>query len=313
LLAADINNSGTISAADILEGRQVLLGYKDRFSHNSWIAVNPDYVFQNPARAYEETKSAMIRNAYVGLENLHGVDFDIVKIGDVNFSALAFESRSSAGIRLMLDDEVLLAGQSREVPVYADQFKDVYGGQFTLNLKGIELEGIISGALNITSANYNVIGENLVLSFNEASGIFVPDGTILFTMVVNSDENTSLGDKLKISDRVLRSEIYIGSELEIHSIELGYRNAEGVYALYQNKPNPFVDKTIISFTLPSESDYIITIFDATGRTVMYASGSGVAGYNAVTVNSRDLIVNGVLYYRLESGEFSTTRKMIVIK
>ena len=259
LLAADINSSGTISAADILEGRQVLLGYKDRFTHNSWIAVNPEYEFQNPARAYEETNSAMTRTAYIGLENLYGVDFDIVKIGDVNFSANAFESRSSAGIRLMLDDEVLLAGQSREVPVYADQFKDVYGGQFTLNLSGIELEGIISGALNITTANYNVIGGNLVLSFNEASGMYVPDGTVLFTMVFKSDVNTSLVEKLEISDRVLRSEVYVGSELEIQTIELGYRNAEGGYALYQNKPNPFVVTTVVGFKLPSASDYSITV------------------------------------------------------
>ena len=143
--------------------------------------------------------------------------------------------------------------------------------------------------------------------------MYVPDGTILFTMVFKSDVNTSLVEKLEISDRVLRSEVYIGSDLEIRTIELGYRNAEGGYALYQNEPNPYVETTIIGFTLPSASDYNITIFDATGRTVMTRNGSGVAGYNAVAVTSRDLNVNGVLYYRLESGEFTATRKMIAIK
>ena len=46
---------------------------------------------------------------------------------------------------------------------------------------------------------------------------------------------------------------------------------------------------------------------------MTINGSGVVGYNAVTVTSRDLNANGVLYYRLESGEFTSTRKMIAIK
>jgi hypothetical protein len=310
-IAADANNSGTITASDILELRQLLLGVKDRFANNSWIGLNPDHQFT--MNAVLEANQARVRTVQVGESDVTGIDFDVIKIGDVNGSANAIESRNASSIRLMTDDMRLTAGEMVEIPFYAENFSNVYGGQFSMNMSGLTLEGIAGGAIEITSSNYNVVNGDLLVSFNDASGMDKSDGTVLFTVVAKVDADADLSDILSISDRTLRSEIYIGSELEIHSMEIGYRNTDSAYALYQNEPNPFVETTVIGFTLPAASDYSITIFDATGRTVMTARGSGVAGYNTVTVTSKDLNVNGVLYYRLESGEFTATKKMIVIK
>jgi len=41
--------------------------------------------------------------------------------------------------------------------------------------------------------------------------------------------------------------------------------------------------------------------------------AGVAGYNQVVINKGDINTSGVLYYQLESGDFTATKKMIVIE
>jgi hypothetical protein len=109
----------------------------------------------------------------------------------------------------------------------------------------------------------------------------------------------------------LRSEIYTGKDLEINNVEIGYRNSEVNYALYQNEPNPFVSKTTIGFELPTAADYTLTVYDVTGKELKVVNSKGVAGYNTVTIE--DLNTTGVLSYRLQSDDFVATKKMVSIK
>jgi hypothetical protein len=300
ILAADINNNGEVTAADLLEARKVILGTKERFTNNSWVAVDP-------------ITSARERDVNVGTSNVSGIDFDVVKIGDMNKTANALESRSSNSVRLMLDDASVEVGQVVEIPFYAEDFTSVYGAQFTMNLSGMTLEEVVSGGLNIEASNYNVVNGNLIVSFNDANGIEMSDGTVLFTLKVRSNVEGNISNVLDINDSVLRSEIYTGKDLEINRVEIGYRNIDVSYALYQNEPNPFVTNTVIGFELPTATDYTMTVYDVTGKELMVKRGSGVAGYNAVTVTNKEVNVNGVLYYRLESNDFTATKKMIMIK
>ena len=71
--------------------------------------------------------------------------------------------------------------------------------------------------------------------------------------------------------------------------------------------------TNIGFQLAEAGQASLTIFDVTGKTVAIERGHFARGYNEVTVSKSDLGASGVLYYQLESGEFTATRKMIVIE
>jgi hypothetical protein len=297
LLAADINNNGEVTAADLLEARKVILGTKDRFTNNSWIAVDP------------QTNSRE-RAITVGSTNVSGINFDVVKIGDMNKTANALESRSSNSVRLMLDEANVEVGQIVEIPFYAEDFTGVYGAQFTMKLSGT-LEELVSGRLDINESNYNVVNGNLIVSFNDANGIDVADGSVLFTLKVRSNVEGNISDVLNINDNVLRSEIYTGKDLEINSIEIGYRNIDGTYSLNQNEPNPFVTTTTIGFELPKAANYTLTVFDVTGKELKVLNSKGVAGYNSVTIDG--ISTTGVLTYRLESDDFTATKKMVSIK
>jgi len=118
---------------------------------------------------------------------------------------------------------------------------------------------------------------------------------------------------LNINDKLARSEAYTSSDLEVNSVSLEFRNDNNVYTLYQNEPNPFTNKTVIGFDLPKDANYTMTIYDVTGKVVKTYRKYGNAGYNSLEVSNKELNTTGVLYYRLESGDYTATRKMIMIK
>ena len=90
------------------------------------------------------------------------------------------------------------------------------------------------------------------------------------------------------------------------------------FALSQNYPNPFNPETAIEFSLPEASDVELTIYNVLGQQVrVLVNGSYSAGVQRVAWNGRDdhgqRVSSGVYFYRLTSGSFSQTRKMMLLK
>ena len=99
------------------------------------------------------------------------------------------------------------------------------------------------------------------------------------------------------------------------STSVSHSDAEilSTFALDQNYPNPFNPSTNISFSLPSRSFVSLKIFDLMGRDVAtLVSAELSAGTHSRQWNA-DGVQSGVYYYRLQAGEYSTTKTMIVLK
>ncbi len=85
------------------------------------------------------------------------------------------------------------------------------------------------------------------------------------------------------------------------------------YALYQNYPNPFNPTTSIEFALRSAGDVKLNVFDMNGRLVKEVVNNHLdAGYHTVEIDASDLAA-GIYLYRLTTGDFTNTRKMILMK
>jgi Lamin Tail Domain/FlgD Ig-like domain len=91
------------------------------------------------------------------------------------------------------------------------------------------------------------------------------------------------------------------------------------FGLAQNSPNPFTaSATRISFAVPQASQVSLHVFDVQGRLVRtLVSGPVEAGAHTVTWNGRNdqerEVSTGVYFYRLEAGEKSATRKMVLLR
>jgi len=87
--------------------------------------------------------------------------------------------------------------------------------------------------------------------------------------------------------------------------------------LSPNFPNPFNAMTQISFELPKGGFYDVEIFDVAGHRLIGFHGVGDAGLNTLNWDGRDesgkMLSSGTFFYRLESGQYSTTRKMTMVK
>ncbi len=85
------------------------------------------------------------------------------------------------------------------------------------------------------------------------------------------------------------------------------------YALEQNYPNPFNPSTTIAFALPKPSEVALKIFDASGREVAtLVEGNLPAGRHEVILDASPFS-SGVYFYRLQAGEFSRTRRLMLVK
>jgi len=89
------------------------------------------------------------------------------------------------------------------------------------------------------------------------------------------------------------------------------------FSLSQNYPNPFNPVTEIKYALPAISGQQIAVrlevYNILGEKVAtLVDEKQPSGYKAVTWDAKD-VVSGVYFYRLQTGGFVETRKMVLIR
>lgn len=85
------------------------------------------------------------------------------------------------------------------------------------------------------------------------------------------------------------------------------------FTLGQNYPNPFNPATTIDFTIPRAARTDLSIYDILGRKIATVLNNDVdAGHHRLQWDS-SRIASGVYFYRITSGSFTDTKKMIVAK
>ncbi len=86
-----------------------------------------------------------------------------------------------------------------------------------------------------------------------------------------------------------------------------------VYELSQNYPNPFNPTTTINYAIPTDGLVSLKIFNILGQEVVTLVNTvQVAGAYQATFNASALS-SGVYFYKIESGKFSSIKKMMLLK
>jgi hypothetical protein len=97
------------------------------------------------------------------------------------------------------------------------------------------------------------------------------------------------------------------------SLETIKSESEKAGNLGQNYPNPFHASTTIPYYLPKQQNVTLTVSTMTGRKIVsLVQEQQSSGMHQVTWVA-SAIPGGIYFYRLQSGEFTETKKMILLK
>ena len=324
-IAADVNKDYTISALDLLQIRKLILGINDGFPNNeSWVFVDANYTFTN-----DDALSTVYPEVY-DINNLNSdmtVDFVAVKTGDVNNTAVAFlnndqtENRSADKIELNLRSSEFTKGKSQKFGLYAANDIETFGFQFTIKTdKSIEILDAYSEQLGLNEANVGFAYANdgyVTVSWNTTELQTIPAGTEVLSLVANINSVSNINSQISISSDITRAELYTTNyDIKTPVIVLdGIQGNEIAYTfdLYQNSPNPFTGATEIKFMIPDASQGRLTITDVSGKVIMIQEGNYVQGLNTIMISKGQINTSGILYYTLETEEYTATKKMVVLR
>jgi len=86
------------------------------------------------------------------------------------------------------------------------------------------------------------------------------------------------------------------------------------FALHQNYPNPFNPNTTIAFDIGNFTWVRLDIINVLGQTVATLIDSPMdAGSYDVEWNAGSDISSGIYFYKIEAGDFTETKKMLLLK
>lgn len=158
----------------------------------------------------------------------------------------------------------------------------------------------------------NVKVDSSFVDQNEGSGdwkiifkAFLPKDVLIEIEIMDSGENTP--------NVVLRADaVRFSIVKEVTEINKN-KNTVYKFELDQNYPNPFNPSTFISYSLPKTEKVKLEIFNILGERIslLVDQVQQKGSYKVKFVPNN--LSNGIYFYRLTSGKFSETKKMILLK
>jgi len=263
-----------------------------------------------------------------GLTGGEIADFMAVKVGDVNASAvpnqlLSGDTRDGlADLTFQIDEQEMKAGEEYTIHFKAKDFPAIQGYQFTLNFdnEAIAFVDFTAGFIDVSSENFGLskLDKGIITSsWNDRVARTLADDDVLFSLSFKAKAPTKISEVLQINSRYTAAEAYT-ENAERMNLKLLFNTKTGLqeaqaFALYQNRPNPFKEASIIGFVLPEASSASLSIYDLSGRMLKVIEGDFEKGYNEVNIDGSDLGSKGVFYYQLDTPNSTATKKMIVIE
>jgi hypothetical protein len=93
----------------------------------------------------------------------------------------------------------------------------------------------------------------------------------------------------------------------------GLKGNPDKFILNQNYPNPFNPSTVLSYNLKTDAEVKLTVFNLVGQSVqVLVDGFQSTGYYEVNFDATNLPA-GIYLYKLQVGEYSSVKRMTLVK
>ena len=121
-----------------------------------------------------------------------------------------------------------------------------------------------------------------------------------------------LGDSVRFSKWYAGSTFYPFTWTDVTAVKNQFVHPSE-FILYQNYPNPFNLTTKIKYQIPEPGRVKLEVYDVLGReTKIFVNQEQAAGSYEIEFDGTSL-PSGVYFYRIETGSYSDTKKLILLK
>ncbi len=322
VIASDINNDEKVSASDLSKLRKLILGVDAGFDNgqSSWRFIKEHNGINDQTDPFPFLEVLEHENLQISANNQNFVG---VKIGDVNDSKVInakqskSETRSSQKMTVEIPQMIVDKNTSVEIPFFANEISKYEGFQYTLEFDQnvMVFEEIVYTDSNFSADNFGVHNTDqgqITVSWN---GNVEDNENAQFAIRFTALKSFDASEELYITSSATAAEAY-DHDLNIYDITLSSvrdvkEELEG-FQIYQNRPNPFNNRTTISYHIPSDDEVKIKIFDINGKLIYAHQEYAKKGQNSLEINIENIGVTGVLYYEIEYRNQRLSKRMLSI-
>jgi hypothetical protein len=312
LLAADIDNSGTISIRDLLELRKLVINLTPKFEKNtSWRFIPTHFIFPDSSNPWKTPFPEEINFPAIFKDTT--ASFTAVKIGDLSGDAPLDQvpgvqfRREVSPWHLFYSVTENPTNREFLVSFFFNEKNKPDGFQSTIqwNPRFLNNVSFIPGSL--TADYVNIEAERGLLNVSAEK---LTDDGVLFSLLFSAD-NPSFNDPY-LANNVLSPEAYKESQIfPLNLVKLPLEKE--MFRVYPAVPNPFSGETVISFYLPQSTFTEMVISDLSGRILKKLSGQGMKGLNNWTLDLSELTSDLILFCKVKAGNDEGFQQIIKIK
>ncbi len=197
-------------------------------------------------------------------------------------------------------------------------FAGTSGGIFLSTDNGSHWNTINNGLTNLEIASLAITEENIFACTDGKGEVFLSKDNGSTWNAINDSLTNAAIYSLAISENYVfagtRNSIWRRPLTELITDVNENRNYFSTsFSLKQNYPNPFNPNTRIRYTLPEANYVSLKIYDLLGKeiTILVDRTQSVGSYTYEFDGSN--LSSGVYIYRLQAGEFTETKKLMLMK
>ena len=153
------------------------------------------------------------------------------------------------------------------------------------------------------------------------SSIFVPNTPLYIGdwgwggVADNTEQYTGLLDEIAMYSYALSADTVLAhyNKYKPTGIRIDKNSIPIKFALMQNYPNPFNPTTTISFELPKQAKVVLSVYNILGEKVVELVNKEMpVGQYKISFDASKFS-SGVYFYRISAGEFTSVKKMMLLK
>lgn len=199
-----------------------------------------------------------------------------------------------------------------------NEIKDILIHTYKESPNKMKISAYADSSIRIQWTNRTTENDSIIVERKVDAGNFIYFTKVLQTASEFVDSTTSIGKtyyyrlKANLKDSI-EIQSYPVMLKVISTTSVASENTPAHFQLFNNYPNPFNPSTTIAFSLPSRFFVSLKIFDVMGKEVatvvseVFNKGTYKRQWNAQGLSS------GVYYCRIQTGSFTETKKLVIVK